>query len=448
MFSDKTISVFVASVIISGLIIFSCNSKDNSDCDNGENYEKVMAPLEYQIKWIYSNYPYRIVSAVLGKDGTIYAGCSDFVSIAGGLGTKIFSLLPDGQNIWEFTTSGQLDFMAIGSDGTIFDSNWAATLYALNKCGEEKWKYIENEHPPINMSDALFPSNLYLSLGSNGTVFLTVFNKLLAFNKDGSEKWEFVPDNSDKLIFGSNPAVTKKGEIYVLFTDINYLIDQSSVHSTIYAIKPDGSMKWSIVLGDKFLGGTYFLSHLSIGLNEDLYLASITGLYSISPDGQINWKFDFPAEININNSASSSIVIAEDGTIYLAAGDYYQNPYLYAINSDGSKKWEFEIGPIRFSSPVISSDGLIYMALGAKIYSFNPDGGINNVFDLPYSNSGDRLLIGCDGTLYLSFYDSGDYYKQSLIAVQSPSPGPALSGWPMFGHDPQNTGNQATPICP
>jgi hypothetical protein len=71
---------------------------------------------------------------------------------------------------------------------------------------------------------------------------------------------------------------------------------------------------------------------------------------------------------------------------------------LYALSSDGAKKWEVKTNGKFASSPVIAPDGTIY-------------------------------VVSDKGTLY---------------AVESSSKGLAESPWPMEGHDPQRTGRAAS----
>ena len=59
---------------------------------------------------------------------------------------------------------------------------------------------------------------------------------------------------------------------------------------------------------------------------------------------------------------SSSPAIGSDGTIYV--GSYDIN--LYAINPDGSKKWEFDTLAGVVTSPAIGSDGTIYVGTRNK----------------------------------------------------------------------------------
>jgi len=74
-------------------------------------------------------------------------------------------------------------------------------------------------------------------------------------------------------------------------------------------------------------------------------------LYAINPDGTLKWKFGTGGDI------LSSPAIGKDGTIYVGS---YDN-YLYAINPDGSLKWKFETGNGVYSSPAIGKDGTIYV---------------------------------------------------------------------------------------
>ena len=49
---------------------------------------------------------------------------------------------------------------------------------------------------------------------------------------------------------------------------------------------------------------------------------------------------------------------------------------LYAVNPDGTKKWEFETGDAVLSSPSIGSDGTVYVgSFDNKLYAINPKNG-------------------------------------------------------------------------
>lgn len=91
-------------------------------------------------------------------------------------------------------------------------------------------------------------------------------------------------------------------------------------------------------------------------------------LYAINPDGTLKWRFE------TSNSIDSSPAIAKDGTIYVGDDD----GYLYAIYPNGTEKWSFGIHGNTFSSPAIGSDGIIYIGSNnGKLYAVYPNGTKN-----------------------------------------------------------------------
>ncbi len=81
----------------------------------------------------------------------------------------------------------------------------------------------------------------------------------------------------------------------------------------------------------------------------------------------------------------STPVIGEDGTIYFGS----DNGSFYALNKDGTKKWEYQTGARVFSSPSLSTDGTIYVGSGdSKLYAINPDGTKKWDYNLDDMNAG------------------------------------------------------------
>ena len=111
----------------------------------------------------------------------------------------------------------------------------------------------------------------------------------------------------------------------------------------------------------------------------------------------------------------SSPVIDSDGTIYVSSADKYPNirdpdGKLYAINpDDGSLKWSYALGDSATSSPAIGSDDTIYIgSRDHKLYAINPDGTEkwkhttgDSVFSSP--------AISFDGTVYIGSTDKKLY---------------------------------------
>ena len=98
-------------------------------------------------------------------------------------------------------------------------------------------------------------------------------------------------------------------------------------------------------------------------------------VYAFNPDGTPKWSRVLGSTVPISNSGA----LAPDGTLYLKGGD----GYLYALaTSDGSTKWRFNInGPTTYASPSISPDGTVYQGSEDKnLYAINPDGTLKWVF--------------------------------------------------------------------
>ncbi len=130
-----------------------------------------------------------------------------------------------------------------------------------------------------------------------------------------------------------------------------------------------------------------------------------TGLspYVGSQTGSLKWKFQTGGKI-----FGSSPVIGSDGTVYIGSGD----DYLYALNPDGSLRWRFKTGDWISSSPVIGADGTVYVgSLDDYLYALNPDGSLKWKFKTGGWINYSSPAIGSDGTVYVG---SDDQYLYAL----------------------------------
>ena len=122
--------------------------------------------------------------------------------------------------------------------------------------------------------------------------------------------------------------------------------------------------------------------------------------FAINPDGSKKWEFKTSGDVD------SSPAIGNDGTIYVGSEDNY----LYAINPNGSRKWRFKTGDYVYSSPAIGNDGTIYFgSYDNNLYAINPDGSKKWAF-----RTGDDVYSSChtgkfDGTIYVGSDDHNLY---------------------------------------
>jgi len=122
--------------------------------------------------------------------------------------------------------------------------------------------------------------------------------------------------------------------------------------------------------------------------------------YSQKP-GTLLWEFDTKYR---KGEFTGAPAIGADGTIYFGSGD----TKIYAVNSNGTKKWEFDTGESVWGNTSIGPDGTIY----CDGYALSPEGIKKWKF------TGDNeIAIGSDGVLYTD-YSSG-FNEWSFYALNT-----------------------------
>ena len=166
----------------------------------------------------------------------------------------------------------------------------------------------------------------------------------------------------------------------------------------------NGTLKWKFTTS-----GDIGYSSPAIGSDGTIYVGSIyvgvqTVLYALNPDGSQKWNTALGQSDDYD--FQSSPAIGSDGTIYVAdAGGT-----LDAINPDGTLKWgsTLQTGSGLESSPVISADGTIYVGGAGGLVALNPDGIVKWS-----SSSGGPVnsspAVGSDGTIYVGSNDHNLY---------------------------------------
>tara|TARA_R110002050_G_scaffold125909_1_gene246306 strand:- start:6611 stop:8107 length:1497 start_codon:yes stop_codon:yes gene_type:complete len=151
-------------------------------------------------------------------------------------------------------------------------------------------------------------------------------------------------------------------------------------------------------------------------------------LFSYAQTPTINWTYNLPDKIDRTGPA-----IASDGTIYIAISLSSRNTAtapakpdsnFYAVNPDGTLKWETSISEGDFtkpdaivSSPSISGDGSIYMGgqYGRIVFRLNASTG--DTIRTKHINTRMRYTAPAfsdNGTVYISGYSKGDKGVRSL----------------------------------
>jgi outer membrane protein assembly factor BamB len=230
-----------------------------------------------------------------------------------------------------------------------------------------------------------------------------------------------------------SPAVGSDGTIYI-GAGLNYVGPAADV---MYAIRPDGTLKWKRNLGRAV--------HSSVALDREDNLYFIAGnadnpdgtdavLISLDSSGNPRWTSETIGwQVPVPN-AGFTPAIASDGTVY-ACGRYS----LYAFNRVGTRKWRFDF-PLRdtiqasgriittgshHSAPTVGADGTIYVntrtgdhgneAVEGGVFAFHPDGSLKwRTHDVGGTAA---PIIGADGTIYSAVGSYGNSAEARILAI-------------------------------
>ncbi|PKG25324.1 outer membrane protein assembly factor BamB family protein [Niallia nealsonii] len=290
------------------------------------------------LKWTYKTGDAVSASPVIGKDGTIYIGSED---------SYLYAIKSDGKLKWKYKTKSSISASAaIAYDGTIYVTS-GTTLYAITSTGKMKWSYSI----PTERSSQLW-LNSPPAIGSDGTVYAGVSGffedgansvakgKLLAI-KDGKLKWSYTASSID-----ATPSIGANGYIY--FTDVFYgsTGNNAFISGNVYALDANGKKKW------KYEIGSYTSSSVLIGENGTVYVGSEDeNFYAINQrTGKVIWK------TKLNGDITGTAAMTTSGILYIGTAE----GSFYAIDSKGKIKWQYKAAEGITSSPLIDAKGVIY----------------------------------------------------------------------------------------
>ena len=350
-------------------------------------------------------------SPSIDKDGTVYIGGYDWY---------LYAINPDGTEKWRFKTNGGIQSSpAISEDGTIYVGSNDGRLYAINPDGSEKWRKIVGDSwvhsaPVIDNDGIIYATSVR---GKN----------ICAFYPDGTVKWS---NTFGDLVYDS-PALDNNGIIYC-----------GSHDKFLYALYPNnGTIKW------KYNVGCWIGGDSTIDDNGTIYFGAVQegALYALYPNGTYKWH------LTLGSNVVSSPAIAEDGTIYVAA--YKPGPsgaYIYSIDPEGSINWQYEVEDEAMSaSPAIDKYGVIYVGgWNGNFYALNPDGTLKWMFKAcgPIFPS---VAINEKGIIYFGAHDTSqpEFYAK-LYALEpiddEPPEKPSISGPNKGGINIEYTYNSET----
>ena len=273
------------------------------------------------------------------------------------IGLLICSLIPSGsaisireiyaEEVWKYDAGAEIQSEIIAdSNGVIYFGTNAAEVIALYPNGTLKW----------NCSDCSYGAfDAGLALSNDESVVYAIdpdVNLSAIYTANGTLKWNY--NDNDTGISG----------IVVDIND-NIYVGSWCCANGLFSVDYEGNLRWN-------LSGDESHSGLAIGKsNTVVYYHDVDfGLREVQlSDGTINWLHP---DIWLG-SYGTGISIADDGTIYYGSSDYF-----YAVNPDGSQKWNFAVGGNPGTNNAIGSDGNIWFVdldgVNSKVFVVTPTG--------------------------------------------------------------------------
>jgi prepilin-type N-terminal cleavage/methylation domain-containing protein len=312
--------------------------------------------------------------------------------------TGLHSIAPSaaGNLKWSNASALSSGWSIVADDGTIYTggSNY---LYAVNPAnGEIKWNFYKSynslNHHPVIASDGKiivvpdYDGDIIVLSPDDGSIIAT----------------STLPNRRPDEIISSSPNLGSDGTLYIGSYVKAYGEDPAD--PALRALNPDFSLKWEREFSGEVLNPAFLVASFSpsIGLDGTVYFGALGKVYALDPDdGSDLWVYDTGA-----SQVCTTPAIAADGTVYTTAYDYC----LYAINPNGTSKWQNCDGAYNYGSPIIGPTGTVYTDRSGNISAFDPSDG-SKIWDY-YIGSGyaSTPVVASDGTIYYHSFENSKLY--------------------------------------
>jgi outer membrane protein assembly factor BamB len=193
---------------------------------------------------------------------------------------------------------------------------------------------------------------------SNDVAYLADGPFIYAVNvKDGTELWRYPAQRDSKLLFYTTPYVTPDGTI---------IVGSSGSNASLLALTPNGKDAWS------YTGTKFHWVAAPLQIDNRLFAPNSDGnlyVFDLS-DGQTNKQPIKVIELSTDLWAQP---VTDGKNLYISALDHS----LIAVDKDTYEViWHVDLGSAITSSPILASDGNLYVgSFASNLEKFDPATG-------------------------------------------------------------------------
>jgi len=227
---------------------------------------------------------------------------------------------------------------------------------------------------PDDIEDSSDFSLNTIAIGSGHTAYIACdYGALIACKPSGGIAWKFVLPDLDQIM--AAPVLADDGTILI-----------GCSNDFIYALNPDGSVKWADSVGQVAATG-------ALGADGTAYFQTVDSMIiALRSDGSTLWTFD-----SIGGNAAP--VVGTDGTVYAAN----QDGVVYAINPDGSQKWQYLFNLPSVQAPAIdpSRNRLYVVSDAGALQSVDLTTGLAGI-STNVGQDASGPVVGPDGSVFIS----------------------------------------------
>ncbi|AMD17239.1 hypothetical protein TL18_03895 [Methanobrevibacter sp. YE315] len=302
----------------------------------------------------------------------------------------IYSFKSNGQGRWNYISDdagANFSGIAISRD-VIISPKSEDTLYFINQTTGQRYG-----HANLYQGSSLFApivdadGNIYISGEEQGGSYLVIIPYNIWENGGNPILIPLgsTPSAAPTLISDDLVAVPCYDSIKIV--DVSSRTVQSSKSGTINggnSVVGDGNVIFTflsnsiVALNDD--GSQLWSTRVTGGVGSQLFLDTEIGLYSVNAKGVL-YRYDIldGSETKFTDlTVTSGLLIGEDNKVYFASGNVF-----YALDSEGDILWKANLNNNIVGTPVMDSQGTIYVNSLDKVYALtnanlkNPSLSIN-----------------------------------------------------------------------